>query len=226
MTFRAHSADANALLGVWKLASWQVIVGNEPPRDAFGLRPKGFLILTREGRSIVLTTAENRRAGTGDTLQAAMHRSMLAYSGKYRVEGDDFITAVDVSWNEEWNGTEQRRHFRLEGDRHHHRIGTRADHCVAGSNGFPPNRLGTREVAVQRDSLASRPTGPAERAHGGVCDPATRREPRVALWHSEESCFASLSPRSFQWEPSTRARSITASATLRANSNPATTSLR
>ena len=27
---------------------------------------------------------------------------------KYRVEGHDFIALVDVSWNEEWNGTEQR----------------------------------------------------------------------------------------------------------------------
>jgi hypothetical protein len=42
---------------------------------------------------------------------------MLAYSGRYRVEGSDFITTVDVSWNEEWNGSEQRRHYRLEGDR-------------------------------------------------------------------------------------------------------------
>ena len=48
---------------------------------------------------------------------AALHKSMLAYSGKYRVEGNDFITVVDASWNEEWNGTEQRRHFRIEGDR-------------------------------------------------------------------------------------------------------------
>ena len=39
-----------------------------------------------------------------------------AYSGKFRVEGNDF-TVVDVSWNEEWNGTEQRRHFRLQGDK-------------------------------------------------------------------------------------------------------------
>lgn len=42
---------------------------------------------------------------------------MLAYSGNYRVEGGDFITRVDASWSEEWNGTEQRRHFRIEGDR-------------------------------------------------------------------------------------------------------------
>lgn len=53
----------------------------------------------------------------GDTERAAVHKSMLAYSGKYRVEGQDLITTVDISWNEEWNGTEQRRHFRIEGDK-------------------------------------------------------------------------------------------------------------
>jgi len=66
---------------------------------------------------MVLTTGENRTGGMGDAERAALHRSMLAYTGTYRVEGSDFITTVDVSWNELWNGTEQRRHFRIEGDR-------------------------------------------------------------------------------------------------------------
>jgi hypothetical protein len=48
---------------------------------------------------------------------AALHKSMLAYSGKYRVEGNDFVTTVEVSWNEEWNGSEQRRHFRIDGEK-------------------------------------------------------------------------------------------------------------
>jgi hypothetical protein len=104
------------LAGVWKLVSWQVIVDNEPPKDMFGLHPKGYLILTREGRAIALTTAEDRKAGTTDAELAALHRSMLAYTGKYRIEGQDFVTRVDASWNEEWNGTEQRRHFRVEGN--------------------------------------------------------------------------------------------------------------
>jgi hypothetical protein len=42
---------------------------------------------------------------------------MLGYIGKYRIEGQDFVTHVDASWNQEWNGTEQRRHFRIEGDK-------------------------------------------------------------------------------------------------------------
>src|ERR1700737_4067444 len=104
-------ADVDSLIGTWKLISWQVIVENEPPQNVWGSHPKGFLVLTREGRSIVVTTAENRRAGMGDAERAALHKSMLAYSGRYRIESNDFIPLLEVSWNEEWNGTEQGRHF-------------------------------------------------------------------------------------------------------------------
>jgi hypothetical protein len=83
--------------------SWQVIFENEIRRNVFGPHPNGFLVLTREGGAIVVTTAQDRRAGRDDAERAALHRSMLADSGKYRVEGSDFVTAVDVSWNEEWN---------------------------------------------------------------------------------------------------------------------------
>jgi hypothetical protein len=110
-------ADSDDLVGTWKLVSWQVITANSPPQNVFGTHPKGFLILTREGRIMVLTTAEKRLPGMGDAERAALHKSMLAYSGRYRLEGSDFITKVEVSWNEEWNGTEQRRHFRIEGNK-------------------------------------------------------------------------------------------------------------
>lgn len=117
LTNPRFTAPPEDLIGVWKLVSWQVIVGNQPPQDVFGLHPKGYLILTREGRAIALTTAEHRKPGTQDAARADLHKSMLAYSGRYRIEGNDFITRVDVSWNEEWNGTDQRRHFRLEGNK-------------------------------------------------------------------------------------------------------------
>jgi hypothetical protein len=108
---------ANLLVGTWKLVSWQIIADNEPPQNIFGTHPKGYLILTPEGRTIVLTTADSRVPGMADAQRAALHKSMLAYTKKYRVEGHDLVTSVEVSWNEEWNGTEQRRHFRIEGNR-------------------------------------------------------------------------------------------------------------
>ena len=37
--------------------------------------------------------------------------SLLRRPSGEKIPYSDFITAVDVSWNEAWNGTEQRRHF-------------------------------------------------------------------------------------------------------------------
>ena len=108
--------EGNGLVGNWRLVSSQVIVDDQA-HDLFGSNPKGYLILTPQGRLCAITTAEHRKPGEGDNERAALHRSMLAYTGTYRVENNDFITVVDASWNEAWNGTEQRRHFRTEGDR-------------------------------------------------------------------------------------------------------------
>jgi hypothetical protein len=113
----AVADERHPLVGNWKLVSWQVIGEDGKPQDVFGTAPSGYLVITPEGRSIVLTTASGRKSGTDDTARAALQKSMLSYSGRYRVEGGDFITSVDISWNEEWNGTEQRRHYRIEGDK-------------------------------------------------------------------------------------------------------------
>lgn len=113
----AMSEERYPLTGNWKLVSWQVIAEDGTPQDVFGTSPTGYLVLTPEGRSIVVTTAAGRKSGTDDAARSALHRSMLAYSGRYRVEGGDFITTVEVSWNEQWNGTDQRRHYRIEGDK-------------------------------------------------------------------------------------------------------------
>ena len=107
--------SAEQLIGNWKLVSWQVVSGEEA-KDLFGTKPKGYMILTREGRAMTVTTAEARTPGESEHERAALHRSMLAYTGKYRLEGNEFITTVDASWNESWNGSEQRRRFRLDGD--------------------------------------------------------------------------------------------------------------
>ena len=107
--------SAELLVGNWKLVSWQVVT-DDGARDLFGAKPNGYLILTPGGRYMALTTAEHRVPGESDADRAALHKSMLAYTGKYRVEGEEFITTVDASWNEGWNGTEQRRHYRFGDD--------------------------------------------------------------------------------------------------------------
>ena len=116
------------LVGNWKLVAFQGILDNGPPNDIYGARPKGVLILTREGRMAAIITSEARKAGSSNSERAELHKSMIAYSGKYQVQGKDFVTSVDISWNETWNGTEQRRHWRIEDGKLFIRVGATAEH--------------------------------------------------------------------------------------------------
>lgn len=110
-------AQQHPLIGTWKLISLHDKYDMGEPQPVFGEHPKGYLILTTEGRMMALGTSDIRRVGFSDAERADLEKSMFAYSGKYRIEGDDFVTMVDVSWNEAWNGTEQRRHYKLDGDK-------------------------------------------------------------------------------------------------------------
>jgi len=111
------AVEQNPLVGSWKMVSYQRVLDNGEPQNGLGEHPKGFVILTPEGRAVLLTTADGRKPAASDADRAELWKSMVAYTGKYRIEGNDFITSVDVSWNEVWNGTEQRRHFKIEGDK-------------------------------------------------------------------------------------------------------------
>ena len=54
-----------------------------------------------------------------DEERATALRTMIAYTGKYRLQDGKVITKVEAAWNEAWVGTEQVRAYRFEGDRLH-----------------------------------------------------------------------------------------------------------
>jgi hypothetical protein len=113
-------ADERAKLsGTWKLVTWvleDTQTGERKPA-AFGERPTGYVIFTPEGRLFALITATGRSAPQSIEDQSTAYRTMIAYTGKYRLEGSRFITKVDAAWNEGWIGTEQDRVYRLVGDK-------------------------------------------------------------------------------------------------------------
>jgi len=51
-----------------------------------------------------------------DADRIAAYGSIIAYSGTYQVEGTIFTTTVDIAWDEGWVGTNQVRHYRIEGN--------------------------------------------------------------------------------------------------------------
>jgi hypothetical protein len=108
------------LIGTWKIVSAVMEdVETKEQKLVWGKHPNGYIILTPSGRWIVVQTAEGRKVPETDTDRTAAFRSMLAYSGRYHIEGDKIIIKVDIAWDESWNGTEQVRFYRIEGDRLH-----------------------------------------------------------------------------------------------------------
>ncbi len=43
-------------------------------------------------------------------------KTLVAYIGRYRVEGNQWVTSVQTAWAPEWVGTEQRRTIEINGD--------------------------------------------------------------------------------------------------------------
>src|SRR5262249_18263480 len=81
--------------------------------DLFGRTPLGRLILTEAGHFMTVITSADR-AHAGDATR--LFETMMAYAGKFRLDGDKIVVSCDISWHPSWVGTEQVRFFKLDGD--------------------------------------------------------------------------------------------------------------
>jgi hypothetical protein len=66
---------------------------------------------------LALMTADGRGIPQTDADRAQALKTMIAYTGRYRVENGQVITKVDAAWNESWVGGEQVRNIRFDGDK-------------------------------------------------------------------------------------------------------------
>jgi hypothetical protein len=118
-TTRADDAELRQkIVGTWKLVS--VVYEDQATKErtpVYGEHPRGIQIATPQGRWIALMTAETRPVPKTDEERAQALKSMIAYTGRYRVEDGKVITKVEAAWNEAWVGGEQVREIRIEGDR-------------------------------------------------------------------------------------------------------------
>jgi hypothetical protein len=110
--------DGAKIVGIWKIVAWESefqATGEREP--VMGKNPTGYIIFSPEGRMMAVITGEGRKPPITDQDRADLLKSMIAYTGLYRLEGDKWITKVDVAWNPAWVGTEQVRFFLVDGDR-------------------------------------------------------------------------------------------------------------
>jgi len=113
----ASADDKDRIVGTWKLVS--VVYEDVQTKErtpVLGEHPKGWQIATPEGRWLALVTADGRKVPQTDAERATALRTMISYTGRYRLENGKVITKVEAAWNEAWVGTEQVRAYRFEGD--------------------------------------------------------------------------------------------------------------
>ncbi|MGC1445634.1 MAG: lipocalin-like domain-containing protein [Xanthobacteraceae bacterium] len=106
------------IVGTWKLVS--VVYEDQATKErtpVYGEHPRGIQIATPQGRWLALMTGENRAIPKTDEDRAQALKTMIAYTGRYRVEDGKVITKVEAAWNEAWVGGEQVREIRIVGDK-------------------------------------------------------------------------------------------------------------
>jgi hypothetical protein len=115
------ATEKEQLYGTWRLVSdVRQDVATGAKTDNFGQHPQGFLSYARDGRMSAIEVAEHRPKPTdlaklGDADRAALFKTLLAYAGTFSCDGQVVTHHVDVSWNNNWTGTNQIRNVRLEG---------------------------------------------------------------------------------------------------------------
>ena len=95
------------LAGTWNVVSLITRFDGGDAVEPFGPSPKGRLVLTPEGHWMIILTGANRKPAKDLEEKAALLDSMLAYSGKYTIEGNRIMIGVDTSWNEIYSGPNQ-----------------------------------------------------------------------------------------------------------------------
>jgi len=115
----SRAQDGAQLTGTWKLVAWSTKFDGGDAIEPYGSNPKGRLVLTPNRHWIIILTGANRKPAKTIEEKAALLDSMIAYTGKFTVEGDKITTHVDTSSNEIYTGAnqDQTRFFRIDGNK-------------------------------------------------------------------------------------------------------------
>src|SRR5215510_10264492 len=86
------------IVGLWTLVS--VVYEDQETKErtpVLGEKPRGRQIATADGRWLALVTAEGRPVPKTDEQRAQALRTMIAYTGRYRVQDGKVVTKVEAA---------------------------------------------------------------------------------------------------------------------------------
>jgi hypothetical protein len=116
------SIPTAALVGSWKLMSFQIVDEGGAVYHPMGEQPQGYITYGADGyMQVNIQTAGRERFLTDDFLDPkpadpAEAMRYIAYAGSYRLEADRIVHHIEVSFFPNWIGVDQVRYARLEDD--------------------------------------------------------------------------------------------------------------
>jgi hypothetical protein len=118
----AFAQAAKDLVGSWTLVSSTVQQGTNTLQP-FGADPRGALIFGADGRYVAMIAraglpkfaGDNRMAGTPEEYKAIVNGA-IAHFGSYVADEATITFRIATSTYPNWDGSEQKRSFKLDGD--------------------------------------------------------------------------------------------------------------
>jgi hypothetical protein len=119
------SASADTIEGRWKLlVAEDLRADGTVARHPWGLRPVGSIVVDRGSCYVQIMSSDVpafSAAGTpvNEQMQAALLSTYIAYSGPCTVNAAEgsLTLKVEAAWRPNYVGTEQKRFFRIEGNK-------------------------------------------------------------------------------------------------------------
>jgi hypothetical protein len=110
------------IVGAWRLTSLtERNLQTGAIAFPLGESERATVIYTADGHVVTLFTSEDRKPPAmpqvTDREAADLYRSMVAFAGRYELQGSKLIYRPEISWNEAWNRTGQERLFEVSRER-------------------------------------------------------------------------------------------------------------
>jgi hypothetical protein len=114
---------ASSIVGTWKLTSFvrkEVATGKSA--TTYGEHPSGYAYYTKGGHFLIFAVAQDRKrnekvAAPTDAERIELFKSMFAWGGSYKTEGNKVIFDVDVAWVQSWVGTTRTYQVEMASDK-------------------------------------------------------------------------------------------------------------
>jgi Lipocalin-like domain len=118
---RGKPPPDSPVLGTWSLQSYvRERLSDGHRHNQFGDRPEGYIGYAPDGRMYAIFTRHDRVTPRDvvptDEEGVQLLGTMVAYAGAFSLGDQVVVHHIDISWNQTWTGTDQIRHFVLDGD--------------------------------------------------------------------------------------------------------------